>query len=57
MPTHEVTNQVPPRYGHPAVADAYNATRLGHDRGDVFGTLPQGVDAATILDRATPKVG
>lgn len=44
------------RYGHPAVADAYTASRLAHDRGDVFGTLPQGVDAATILDRATPKV-
>lgn len=45
------------RYGHPAVADAYTRTRLAGDRGDVFGTLPQGVDTAAILDRATPKVG
>lgn len=45
------------RYGHPAVADAYTRTRLAGDRGDVFGTLPQGVDTAAILDRATPKIG
>ncbi|MGV7942639.1 DNA alkylation response protein, partial [Mycobacterium kansasii] len=45
------------RYGHPAVADAYTRTRLAGDRGDVFGTLPQGVDPAAILDRATPKIG
>lgn len=45
------------RYGHPAVADAYTATRLGGDRGDVFGTLPRGLDVAAILERATPKLG
>ena len=37
--------------------DAYTRTRLAGDRGDVFGTLPQGVDTAAILDRATPKIG
>jgi putative acyl-CoA dehydrogenase len=45
------------RYGHPAVADAFTASRLGHDRGDVFGTLPNGVDTAAIIARATPKIG
>ncbi len=45
------------RHGHPAVADAFCASRLGGDRGDVFGTLPSGVDTATILDRATVKLG
>jgi putative acyl-CoA dehydrogenase len=44
------------RYGHPAVADAFTVSRLGHDRGDVFGTLPNSVDTATIIDRATPKM-
>ncbi|GAC81750.1 putative acyl-CoA dehydrogenase [Gordonia malaquae] len=45
------------RHGHPAVADAFCASRLGADHGDVFGTLPTGVDTATILDRATVKLG
>lgn len=44
------------RYGHPAVADAFLRTRLAGDRGDVFGTLPLGVDTAAILERATPKI-
>lgn len=43
------------RFGHPAVADAFAASRLGGDRGDVFGTLPAGLDLAPILERATPK--
>ena len=30
------------RYGHPAVADAFCATRLGGDWGVAFGTLPTG---------------
>jgi putative acyl-CoA dehydrogenase len=42
------------RVAPPAVADAYCAGRLGSARGRVFGTLPAGVDAATILDRALP---
>jgi putative acyl-CoA dehydrogenase len=45
------------RFGHPAVADAFCATRLGGDWGHAFGTLPAGVDVRAIIDRATPKVG
>lgn len=45
------------RYGHPAVADAFTASRLAGDWGSVFGTLPTGVDTAAIIARATPKVG
>ncbi|MFJ9843020.1 acyl-CoA dehydrogenase family protein [Kitasatospora sp. NPDC101155] len=42
------------RYGDPAVADAFCATRLGGDHGAAFGTLPPGVDTAAIIDRARP---
>ncbi|SCL13698.1 putative acyl-CoA dehydrogenase [Micromonospora nigra] len=45
------------RHGHPAVADAFCASRLGGDHGYAYGTLPAGVDTATIIARATPKVG
>ncbi|MET9213838.1 MULTISPECIES: acyl-CoA dehydrogenase family protein [unclassified Nocardia] len=45
------------RFGHPAVADAFTRTRLGRDRGDVFGTLPVGLDTGAIIDRLTPKLG
>ncbi|MFI6327102.1 acyl-CoA dehydrogenase family protein [Micromonospora chersina] len=45
------------RHGHPAVADAFCATRLGGDHGQAFGTLPSGVDFTAIISRATPKVG
>ena len=45
------------RHGHPAVADAFTASRLAGDWGSVLGTLPTGVDTATIIARATPKVG
>ncbi|WP_406045160.1 isovaleryl-CoA dehydrogenase [Micromonospora sp. NBC_00898] len=45
------------RHGHPAIADAFCASRLGGDHGQAFGTLPTGVDFATIISRATPKVG
>lgn len=44
------------RHGHPAVADAFTVSRLGHDHGDVFGTLPTGVDTAAIVERVTPKL-
>ena len=40
------------RHGHPAVAEAFLAGRLGVDRGRVFGTLPAGLDTAAILERA-----
>jgi putative acyl-CoA dehydrogenase len=50
------------RYGDPAVADAFAASRLGDEGasfpgwGRAFGTLPSGVDAAAIVRRATPAV-
>ncbi|MFI6128264.1 acyl-CoA dehydrogenase family protein [Micromonospora sp. NPDC051141] len=45
------------RHGHPAVADAFCASRLGGDHGQAYGTLPGGLDLAAIIDRATPKLG
>lgn len=46
------------RYGHHATAEAFIATRLGVDqRGLVFGTIPDGVNVDSIIDRALPKVG
>jgi putative acyl-CoA dehydrogenase len=42
------------RHGHPAVADAFCATRLAGDRGAAFGTLPPEADARAILARALP---
>ena len=44
------------RHGHPAVADAFAATRLAGDRGHAYGTLPRGVRVADIIPRATPKI-
>jgi putative acyl-CoA dehydrogenase len=44
------------RYGHPAVADAFAATRLAGDRGQAYGTLPPGTDTASIIARATPAI-
>jgi putative acyl-CoA dehydrogenase len=50
------------RYGDPAVADAFAASRLGDEGasfpgwGRAFGTLPSGIDAAAIVSRATPAV-
>ena len=43
------------RFGHPAVAEAYCASRLSESWGDVFGTLPTGLDVAPILERAMPQ--
>ncbi len=37
-----------------AVADAFCAARLGGQGGRVYGTLPSGVDAQAIIDRALP---
>ncbi|SFE87375.1 putative acyl-CoA dehydrogenase [Actinacidiphila alni] len=42
------------RFAPPAVADAFCASRLGGDWGATFGTLPAGLDLATIVDRARP---
>lgn len=44
------------RHGHPAVADAFCASRLGGDWGAAFGTLPSGVDTGAIIERARVKV-
>lgn len=41
------------REGGP-VAEAFCASRLGADWGQVYGTLPPGADTAAILDRAWP---
>ena len=40
------------RHGDAAVADAFVASRLGRDWGVAYGTLPTGLDTATILARA-----
>jgi putative acyl-CoA dehydrogenase len=42
------------RYSPPAVADAFCAARLAGEGGRVFGTLPGGVDARAIVERAFP---
>jgi putative acyl-CoA dehydrogenase len=44
------------RFGHPAVADAYCASRLAGDEGLALGTLPSTVDVGTIVERAQPKI-
>ncbi|MEV0369089.1 acyl-CoA dehydrogenase family protein [Streptomyces sp. NPDC050636] len=43
------------RNSHPAVADAFCASRLGGEWGHAFGTLPAGVDLASVLERARPR--
>jgi putative acyl-CoA dehydrogenase len=45
------------RHGHPAVAEAYVASRLAGEHGVAFGTLPRGTAFTTIIERATPAVG
>jgi putative acyl-CoA dehydrogenase len=40
------------RSAPPAVADAFCGSRLGEERGRAFGTLPRGIDAEPILERA-----
>ena len=44
------------RYGHPAVADAFAATRLAGEGGRAYGTLPPGTDTEAIIPRATPAI-
>jgi putative acyl-CoA dehydrogenase len=44
------------RHGHPAVADAFCATRLAGDWGNAYGTLPAAVDTAAIIGRAAVSV-
>jgi len=43
------------RHGHPAVTDAFLASRLARDWGDAFGTLPAGLDLGPIIERALVK--
>jgi putative acyl-CoA dehydrogenase len=43
------------RYAPSAVSDAFLRSRLSHDWGIALGTLPVGVDTATILDRAAVR--
>ncbi|MET0456222.1 MAG: acyl-CoA dehydrogenase family protein, partial [Mycobacterium sp.] len=43
------------RFGHPAVAEAFLASRLGGQWGGAFGTLPVGLDLAPIIERAMVK--
>ncbi|WP_433173707.1 acyl-CoA dehydrogenase family protein [Actinoallomurus sp. CA-150999] len=45
------------RHGHPAVADAFCASRLGGDWGHSYGTLPPSTDFGAIIERARPKTG
>ena len=45
------------RHGHPAVAEAFLASRLAGVEGLALGTLPPGIDTGTIIERALPKVG
>jgi putative acyl-CoA dehydrogenase len=42
------------RHSPPAVADAFCAARLAREGGRVYGTLPAGVDAEAIIERALP---
>ncbi|AOR31410.1 DNA alkylation response protein [Streptomyces fodineus] len=42
------------RHAPPEVADAFCASRLGGDRGASFGTLPTGLDLASLVRRAHP---
>ncbi|GAA5105135.1 acyl-CoA dehydrogenase family protein [Haloechinothrix salitolerans] len=42
------------KHGDAAAADAFCASRLGGDWGVAFGTLPTGVDTATLIERGAP---
>jgi putative acyl-CoA dehydrogenase len=42
------------RHAPPPVADAFCAARLAGEAGRAYGTLPAGVDAKAIIDRALP---
>jgi putative acyl-CoA dehydrogenase len=42
------------RHAPPAVGDGFCAARFGGEGGRAYGTLPAGVDALAIIDRAHP---
>jgi putative acyl-CoA dehydrogenase len=44
------------RFGDPAVAEAFCASRLDGDWGQAFGTLPAGTDFAAIIERHAPAL-
>jgi putative acyl-CoA dehydrogenase len=44
------------RHAAPAVADAFCAARLAGDHGHSYGTLPPGVDCASIVERHRPRI-
>ena len=44
------------RYGDPAVADAFCASRLAGEWSGAFGTLPAGTDFGAIIERHAPHV-
>jgi putative acyl-CoA dehydrogenase len=44
------------RFGDPAVADAFCASRLAGDWGNAFGTLPAGVDFGAVIERHSPHL-
>jgi putative acyl-CoA dehydrogenase len=43
------------RYGDPVVADAFLTSRVGGDWGHTFGTLPDGMDLASVVERHRPR--
>ena len=43
------------RFGDPAVAEAFCASRLGGDWGHSFGTLPSATEFASIVERHRPR--
>ena len=43
------------RHGHPAVTDAFMASRMAGDWGGAFGTLPAGLDLGPVIERAMVK--
>lgn len=43
------------RHGHPAVAEAFLATRLAGNWGGAFGTMPAGLELGPILERSLVK--
>jgi putative acyl-CoA dehydrogenase len=44
------------RHGHPAVTEAFCATRLDRRWGNAYGTLPTGLDIGPIIERAVVKL-
>jgi putative acyl-CoA dehydrogenase len=45
------------RHGHPRVAEAFCAGRLRGEPSFAYGTLPPGLAAAEIIERARPHAG